>query len=143
MRTSEECIFHGTTFSIVPIQLLPLPRYSSWANPIEKVWRKLRQDVLHQHRWAEARSQLRLKVNHWLDALKDGSLELLRYIGLKPSLYYLIKDYYGGEDVNRRSFPLHHPKPALNLNFCGGKRKPLGLVLCLIWWVRCMTQSIY
>jgi hypothetical protein len=68
----------------LPIQLLPLPRYSSWANPIEKVWRKLRQDVLHQHRWAEDRSQLRLKVNHWLDALKDGSLELLRYVGLKP-----------------------------------------------------------
>lgn len=64
------------------IQLVPLPTYASWANPIEKVWRKLRQEVLHQHKWAEDVQKLKEEVNGWLDKFKEGSLELLRYVGL-------------------------------------------------------------
>lgn len=36
----------------LPIQFLPLPTYASWLNPIEKLWRWLRQDVVHLHPWA-------------------------------------------------------------------------------------------
>jgi transposase len=33
----------------LPIRLLCLPTYASWLNPIEKLWRQLKQDVLHLH----------------------------------------------------------------------------------------------
>ena len=51
----------------LPIQLVPLPTYSPWLNPIEKLWRKLKQDVLHLHRLA-----------HHLPALRDRVLAFLR-----------------------------------------------------------------
>ena len=34
------------------IDLLRLPTYAPWTNPIEKVWRKLKQEVLCMHRLA-------------------------------------------------------------------------------------------
>lgn len=34
----------------LPICLLCLPTYASWLNPIEKLWRWLKQEVLHMHR---------------------------------------------------------------------------------------------
>ncbi len=68
----------------LPIQLLPLPTYASWTNPIEKLWRKLRQEKLHQHRWAEQLEKLRAAVNSWLDQFKTGSQELLHELGLRP-----------------------------------------------------------
>ena len=37
----------------LPIQLVPLPTYASWCNPIEKLWRQLRQELLHLHRFAD------------------------------------------------------------------------------------------
>jgi hypothetical protein len=36
----------------LPIQFVLRPPYASWCNPIEKLWRKLKQDVLHLHRRA-------------------------------------------------------------------------------------------
>src|SRR5207248_1078671 len=36
----------------LPIQLVPLPTYASWENPIEKLWRWGKQDILHLHRFA-------------------------------------------------------------------------------------------
>jgi hypothetical protein len=66
----------------LPIQLLPLPTYASWANPIEQLWRKLRQDLGHLHPWADDLAQLRAAVDHWLDAYHQPSPELLHYVGL-------------------------------------------------------------
>ncbi|HEU5102636.1 MAG TPA: transposase [Roseiflexaceae bacterium] len=43
----------------LPIQLVPLPTYASWCNPIEKLWRKLRQDLTHLHLWADELPELR------------------------------------------------------------------------------------
>ena len=68
----------------LPIQLLPLPTYASWANPQEKVWRHLRQAKLHLHGLAEEWEQLKERIREHLDQFKDGSAELLRYIGLTP-----------------------------------------------------------
>jgi transposase len=66
----------------LPIQLVPLPTYASWTNPIEKLWRWLRQEGLHLHRLADRLEELRAEVRRFLDRFALGSLELLRYVGL-------------------------------------------------------------
>lgn len=38
----------------LPIQLLFLPTYAPWTNPIEKLWRWLYQEHLHLHRLSDA-----------------------------------------------------------------------------------------
>jgi len=68
----------------LPIQLVPLPTYASWTNPIEKLWRKLRQEVTHLHRWADDLLTLRTQIDHFLDQFAGGSLDLLHYVGLLP-----------------------------------------------------------
>jgi transposase len=67
----------------LPIQMVPLPTYASWCNPIEKLWRKLRQAVTHLHRWADDLTALRTQVDHFLEQFAHGSADLLRYVGLK------------------------------------------------------------
>jgi len=59
-----------------------LPTYASWLNPIEKLWRWLKQEVLHLHRWANDLDQLRQQVCAFLDRFAGGSDDLLRYVGL-------------------------------------------------------------
>lgn len=68
----------------LPIQLLCLPSYASWCNPIEKLWRWLRQDTLHLHRHAQDWPTLKQQVDDFLCLFCDGSDELLRYVGLLP-----------------------------------------------------------
>jgi DDE superfamily endonuclease len=65
-------------------QLKPLflPTYASWLNPIEKLWRWLKQEVLHLHRFAHRLDVLRQRVRVFLDQFSNGSIELLRYVGL-------------------------------------------------------------
>lgn len=64
------------------ITLVPLPTYAPWTNPIEKVWRKLAQEVLHLHPWVDAWDQLQAAVQRWLDHHAAPSDDLLRYVGL-------------------------------------------------------------
>lgn len=59
-----------------------LPTYSPWLNPIEKLWRWLRQDVLKMHRLADDWDELRRRVNAFLDQFAAGSQDLLGYVGL-------------------------------------------------------------
>jgi hypothetical protein len=66
----------------LPIQLLCLPTYASWLNPIEKLWRWLNQDVLHLHPYSNDWQALKQEVTWFLDQFRDGSEELLRYVGL-------------------------------------------------------------
>jgi hypothetical protein len=68
----------------LPIQLLCLPTYASWLNPIEKLWRWLKQDVLHLHRFSDRWPELKERVAHFLDGFALGSTQLLRYVGLLP-----------------------------------------------------------
>ena len=68
----------------LPIQILCLPTYASWCNPIEKLWRWLKQDILHLHRlWAHW-DQLKQKLAAFLDQFQLGSRPLLHYVGLLP-----------------------------------------------------------
>src|SRR5215471_7412126 len=60
-----------------------LPTYAPWLNPIEKLWRWLRQDLLKMHRWVEDWPQVKQRVCEFLDQFAHGSLALLRYVGLK------------------------------------------------------------
>jgi hypothetical protein len=65
------------------IQRVWLPTAASWLNPIEKLWRKLRQEVLRLHRQAADWKQLRAMVCTFLDQFAAGSPELLHDVGLR------------------------------------------------------------
>ena len=73
------------THDDLPIQLLCLPTYASWLNPIEKLWRWLKQDVLHLHRFSTDWQTLKQLVTNFLDQFYSGSTDLLSYVGLLPN----------------------------------------------------------
>ena len=64
------------------IKLLPLPTYSPWLNPIEKVWRWVRQRVTHAHPWCDHFQEFRAHARDELPPLAFGTTEILRYVGL-------------------------------------------------------------
>jgi len=66
------------------VKLLRLPTYAPWTNPIEKVWRFLKADVLHQHDFGDDWQGLRQEVTNWLAKWTGPSPALLRYVGLAP-----------------------------------------------------------
>lgn len=68
--------------ALLPIELLCLPTYASWCNPIEKLWRWLKQELLHLHRLSHDWSGLKEQVQAFLDRFQGASPELLRYTGL-------------------------------------------------------------
>lgn len=85
----DNCPFHrcdnvlraADMLDITPVYL---PTYSSWLNPIEKLWRWLKADVLRGHHFAHDPRQLRRVVARFLDQFSMGSPALLRYTGLLP-----------------------------------------------------------
>jgi hypothetical protein len=70
---------------LLPIQVVPLPTYAPWSDPVEKLWRKLRQEYLNLHRKADEWEELKRGVESYLDGFRKGSRELLRYVGLAPA----------------------------------------------------------
>lgn len=75
---------------------VPLPTYAPWLNPIEKLWRWLRQAVLHHHRKSEQWNELRQQVAAFFDQFRHGSRALLKYVGLLGEGRFakiLCKDY--------------------------------------------------
>jgi len=64
------------------VEVLLLPTYSPWLNPIEKCWRWVKQRVTHAHPWSDDFSEFKQQVREELDALSQGSKELLIYAGL-------------------------------------------------------------
>lgn len=66
------------------LALLFLPTYASWLNPIEKLWRWLKQDIIHLHRYQTDLIHLRDLVNEFLDQFAQGSRQLLHYVGIMP-----------------------------------------------------------
>jgi transposase len=59
-----------------------LPTYAPWLNPIEKLWRWLREQVLTLHRLAGDWEALRERVNAFLDQFAEESHTVLQYVGL-------------------------------------------------------------
>jgi hypothetical protein len=66
----------------LPIQLVFLPTYAPWLNPIEQLWRWLKQDVLHLHRLSDEWDVLKQRVLDFMAQFAYGSDDLLRYTGL-------------------------------------------------------------
>ncbi len=66
------------------ITLVYLPTYAPWLNPIEKLWRKAYQEVLHLHRCSDHWEELIQRMHDFLSCYSSGSKELLRYVGLLP-----------------------------------------------------------
>jgi DDE superfamily endonuclease len=81
----------------LPIQFVPLPTYASWLNPIEKLWRWLKKDILHNHQMANDWTLLKEKVCQFLSQFNEHSEDLLKYGGLKNPLtkYGKILSYNG------------------------------------------------
>ena len=63
------------------VELLWLPTYAPWTNPIEKLWRWLKQDLLHHHGLADHWEELKRRVKAWLDRFAQPAPDLLRYVG--------------------------------------------------------------
>lgn len=76
--------FHDDVLAALPppLQLLPLPTYAPWTNPVEDLWRGLNADVLHHHDFGDDWEGLQEAVHAWLAQWRDGSPELLRRVGL-------------------------------------------------------------
>lgn len=68
----------------VEIQLLYTPTYAPWTNPIEKVWKQVKDDVLRLHRLSSAWSELVQLVDLYLLPLDHPEPARLRYVGLSP-----------------------------------------------------------
>ena len=64
------------------IEVVWLPTYAPWLNPIEKLWRWLREQVLTLHRLAGDWQALRERVNAFLSQFAEAADELLHYVGL-------------------------------------------------------------
>jgi transposase len=64
------------------VQVITLPTYAPWLNPIEKLWRKFRQEVDYLHPLADDWQRLRERVQAFFDQFTHGSAALLRYVGL-------------------------------------------------------------
>lgn len=64
------------------IQPVWLPTYSPWLNPIEKLWRYLKCDILKMHRLSHDWKELKHQVCLFLDQFQKGDRNLLRYVGL-------------------------------------------------------------
>ena len=60
-----------------------LPTYAPWLNPIEKLWRLKREQVLTLHRLAGDWQALRERVNAFLSQFAEAAEALLHYVGLQ------------------------------------------------------------
>jgi DDE superfamily endonuclease len=66
------------------IRLLRLPTYAPWTNPVEKVWRLFKQQVTHMHPYTYQWALLRDTIDAWFEERREGSLDLLRTVGILP-----------------------------------------------------------
>jgi hypothetical protein len=66
------------------LMLLRLPTYAPWTNPVEKVWLRLKQELLHHHPFGDDWTALQTAVQTWLDQWSAPSSDLLRFVGLSP-----------------------------------------------------------
>lgn len=67
----------------LPIQLVPLPTYASWLNPVEKIWRTTKQRYIHNHVLAHKFKELIQHVETFLKSLEAPSDKTLSMVGLQ------------------------------------------------------------
>ena len=76
---------HPTTGALMEelgIRPVWLPTYTPEANPIERVWWKLSEDVLAHHRYSDDWETLKARITSWLEQFTQSSTTLLRLVGL-------------------------------------------------------------
>jgi transposase len=66
------------------IRLLYTPTYAPRTNPIEKVWKLLKDNTLRLHRLSSAWGELTRLVDLYLQPLNRPNAPLLKYVGLSP-----------------------------------------------------------
>lgn len=64
------------------IQVVPLPTYAPWLNPIEKLWRWIKQRVTHAHPWSDDFLVFKDQVRAEFQRVASGSQDVLHYCGL-------------------------------------------------------------
>lgn len=64
------------------IKVVTLPTYAPWLNPIEKLWRKFRQELDYLHPLAHDWKAWQAQVMQFFAQLAKPSPNLLRYVGL-------------------------------------------------------------
>ena len=64
------------------VEVIWLPTYAPWLNPIEKVWRWLKQSLIHAHPWCDDFLEYRRQIGAAMLSLAQGSRQLLTYVGL-------------------------------------------------------------
>jgi hypothetical protein len=64
------------------IKVLPLPTYAPWLNAIEKLWRLVRQEIIHTHPWCDDFLLFRNAIRGKFQEFADGSIRLVHYCGL-------------------------------------------------------------
>lgn len=72
----------ATVQALERVELVFLPTYAPWLNPIEKLWDALKTEVLRQHRMAGYWTELQQAVQAFLDRFARCSPELLDRVGL-------------------------------------------------------------
>lgn len=68
----------------VRIVLVPLPTYAPWTNPVEKVWLRLKRELIHHHPYHDDWPALKAAVDRWLTSFVQPSSQLLHSVGLLP-----------------------------------------------------------
>lgn len=72
----------ATVEQLPHLEVVGLPTYASWLNPIENLWRWTRQTVLHRHRLSDRWAELKQRVASYFDQFKDASQDVLCYVDL-------------------------------------------------------------
>jgi len=65
------------------IRVIALPTYAPWLNNIEKLWRWVKQRVIHTHPWCDDFLTFKHQVRAELQRFANGSPEIRRYCGLE------------------------------------------------------------
>lgn len=82
---SSDLVQRVLTQELHRIQLVFLPTYSPWLNPIEKLWGWLKEFLLRMHQWPDDFELVKDLVTFFLNQFEHGSSDLLHRVGLSGS----------------------------------------------------------
>jgi transposase len=67
---------------ILDIEPAFTPTYTPAANPIERIWHKLTQEMIYHHRYSKNWLIFKEQIKHWFDLFHSPNKQTLRYAGL-------------------------------------------------------------
>ena len=70
------------------LQVLFLPTYAPWLNPIEKLWRWVRQTLGHAHPYSDDFTKFKAQLQSCLAEATHKAVDMLRYCGVTNSKIY-------------------------------------------------------